>query len=64
MKKVDDRGLKNVARLAVSQLKRRKIEVEKRMKWFKKLGEPIKNELNELFQLNEEQKKWEKEYEG
>ncbi|MGI9554885.1 MAG: hypothetical protein ACR2M6_02820 [Vampirovibrionia bacterium] len=64
MKKVDDRGLKNVARLAVSQLKRRKIEVEKRMKWFKKLGEPIKNELNELFQLNEEQKKYERELNG
>lgn len=64
MDNVDNRGRKNVCRLAISHFKRKKIEVEKRMRWFKKLGEPIKNELNELFQLNEEQKKWEKEYEG
>lgn len=61
MKKVDSKGQKNVARLAVSQLKRSKIEVENRMRWFKKLGEPIKNELNELMELNEEQKKYERE---
>ncbi len=64
MDNVDYRGRKNVCRLAISQLRRKKIEVERRMKWFKKLGEPIKKELSELFQLNEEQKKWEKEYEG
>ena len=48
MDKVDHRGRKNVCRLAVSHLKRKKIEVEKRMRWFKKLGEPIKKELEEL----------------
>ena len=64
MDKVDHRGRKNVCRLAISQLKRSKIEVENRMRWFKKLGEPIKNELAELFQLNEEQKKYERELNG
>ena len=64
MDNVDYKGRKNVCRLAISQLKRKKIEVEKRMRWFKKLGEPIKNELNELFQLNEEQKKYERELNG
>ena len=60
MNNVDCRGRKNVCRLAISQIRRKKIEVEKRMRWFKKLGEPIKNELTELFELNEEQKKYEK----
>jgi len=64
MNNVDCKGRKNVARLAVSQLRRKKIEVENRMRWFKKLGEPIKNELNELFKLNEEQKKYERELDG
>ena len=61
MQKVDRKGQRNVARLAVSQIKRSKIEVENRMRWFKKLGEPIKIELNELMELNEEQKKYERE---
>ena len=64
MDNVDYKGRKNVCRLAISHLKRKKIEVEKRMRWFKKLGEPIKNELNELFQLGEEQKKYERELNG
>jgi hypothetical protein len=64
MDKVDHRGRKNVCRLAVSHLKRKKIEVEKRMRWFKKLGEPIKKELEELFELNETQKKYERELNG
>jgi hypothetical protein len=38
--------------------------VEKRMRWFKKLGEPIKKELKELFELTEEQKKYERELDG
>jgi len=61
MDRVDYRGRKNVCRLAISHFRRKKLEVEQRMKWFKKLGEPIKNELAELFQLNEEQKKYERE---
>ena len=61
MQKVDRKRQRNVARLAVSQIKRSKIEVENRMRWFKKLGEPIKIELNELMELNEEQKKYERE---
>ena len=64
MDKVDHRGRKNVCRLAVSHLKRKKIEVEKRMRWFKRLGEPIKKELEELFELNETQKKYERELNG
>ena len=61
MNNVDCKGRKNVCRLAISQIRRKKIEVEQRMRWFKKLGEPIRNELTELFELNEEQKKYEKE---
>ena len=64
MDKVDHRGRKNVCRLAVSHVKRKKIEVEKRMRWFKRLGEPIKKELEELFELNETQKKYERELNG
>lgn len=61
MDNVDYKGRKNVCRLAISHFWRKKIEVEQRMKWFKKLGVPIKNELIELFQLNEELKKYERE---
>ena len=64
MDNVDYKGRKNVCKLAISHLRRKKIEVEKRMRWFKKLGEPIKNELNELFQLKEEEKKYERELNG
>lgn len=64
MDNVDYKGRKNVCKLAISQLKRSKFEVEKRMRWFKKLGEPIKKELKELFELTEEQKKYERELDG
>ncbi len=64
MKKVDSKGQKNVARLAVSQLKRSMIEKENQIRWFKKLGEPVVKQVSQLMEMQKEKKEWEKEYES
>ena len=47
MNNVDCKGRKNVCRLAISQIRRNKIEVENRMRWFKKLGD-LRREVSEV----------------
>ncbi len=64
MRKVDSKGQKNVARLAVSQLKRSMIEKENQIRWFKKLGEPVVKQVSQLMEMQKEKKEWEKEYES
>ena len=59
MKKVDSKGMENVAKLAVSQLRRSMQEVENRMRYFKEIGESTSVELKEMGRLNKEKKKYE-----
>ena len=59
MKKVDSKGTRNVAKLAVSQLRRSMQEVENRMRYFKEIGESTAVESEEMVRLNKEKKKYE-----
>ena len=59
MKKADSKGTRNVAKLAVSQLRRSMQEVENRMRYFKEIGEPTAVESEEMVRLDKEKKKYE-----
>lgn len=59
MNKVDHRGRKNVARLALTQIRRSMQEVENRMRYFKEIGESTVIELEEISRLLQEKKKYE-----
>ena len=59
MKKVDSKGMENVAKLAVSQLRRSMQEVENRMRYFKEIGESTTVESEEMVRLDKEKKKYE-----